>query len=37
MKAEIAAEGPCCIVEQKPHFATSMGGLCTNGELNDVR
>ena len=27
MKAEIAAEGPYYIVEQKPRFATTMGGV----------
>lgn len=37
MKAKIAAEGPYYIVEQKPRFATTMGGLCTNDNLNVVK
>lgn len=37
MKATIAAEGPYYIVEQKPRFATTMGGLCTNDNLNVVK
>ncbi len=34
MKAEISAEGPYYIVEQKPRFATTMGGLVTDDHLN---
>ncbi len=37
MKAEIAAQGPYYIVEQKPRFATTMGGVVTNDKLNIVR
>lgn len=37
MKATIATEGPYYIVEQKPRFATTMGGLCTNDNLNVVK
>lgn len=37
MKAEIAAEGPYYIVEQKPRFATTMGGVCTDDHLNIIR
>ncbi len=37
MKAEIAAEGPYYIVEQKPRFATTMGGVCTDDNLNIVK
>lgn len=37
MKATISAEGPYYIVEQKPRFATTMGGVCTNDKLNLVR
>lgn len=37
MKAEISAAGPYYIVEQKPRFATTMGGVCTDGKLNIVR
>ena len=37
MKATIAAEGPYYIVEQKPRFATTMGGLCTDDNLNVVK
>ena len=37
MKAEISAEGPYYIVEQKPRFATTMGGVCTNDKLNLVK
>ena len=37
MKAEIAAEGPYYIVEQKPRFATTMGGVCTDDNLNLVK
>ncbi|MDO4936382.1 MAG: FAD-dependent oxidoreductase [Sutterellaceae bacterium] len=36
MKAEIATEGPYYIVEQKPRFATTMGGLKTNDQLNVI-
>lgn len=36
MKAEISAEGPYYLVEQKPRFATTMGGVCTNDKLNLV-
>ncbi|MBS6616827.1 MAG: FAD-binding protein, partial [Sutterella wadsworthensis] len=36
MKAEISAEGPYYIVEQRPRFATTMGGLCTNDKLNVI-
>lgn len=36
MKAEIASEGPYYIVEQKPRFATTMGGLKTNDQLNVI-
>ena len=37
MKAEISAEGPYYIVEQKPRFATTMGGVCTDDYLNIIR
>lgn len=37
MKAEIAAEGLYYIVEQKPRFATTMGGVCTDDHLNIIR
>ena len=37
MKAEISAEGPYYIVEQKPRFATTMGGVCTDDNLNLVK
>ena len=37
MKAEISAEGPYYIVEQKPRFATTMGGVCTDDKLNLVK
>lgn len=37
MKSEIASHGPYYIVEQKPRFATTMGGLVTNDKLNVVR
>ena len=37
MKAEIAAEGPYYIVEQKARFATTMGGVCTDDNLNMVK
>lgn len=37
MKKEISSEGPYYIVEQKPRFATTMGGLLTNDKLNVVR
>ncbi len=37
MKAQISAEGPYYIVEQKPRFATTMGGVCTNDSLNLVK
>lgn len=37
MKAEISAEGPYYIVEQKPRFATTMGGVCTDDHLNIIR
>lgn len=33
MKAEISEQGPYYIVEQKPRFATTMGGLVTNDKL----
>ena len=36
MKATIATEGPYYIVEQKPRFATTMGGVCTDDNLNLV-
>ena len=36
MKAEIASEGPYYIVEQKPRFATTMGGLKTDSHLNVI-
>lgn len=36
MKAEISAEGPYYIVEQKPRFATTMGGLKTDSHLNVI-
>ena len=29
-------EGPYYIVEQRPRFATTMGGLCTNDKLNVI-
>ncbi len=37
MKAQIASEGPYYIVEQKPRFATTMGGVCTDDHLNIVK
>lgn len=37
MKAEISAQGPYYIVEQKPRFATTMGGLMTNDDLNVIK
>ncbi len=37
MKAEISAQGPYYIVEQKPRFATTMGGLMTNDSLNVIK
>lgn len=37
MKAEISAEGPYYIVEQKPRFATTMGGVCTDDNLNLIK
>ena len=37
MKAEIAAQGPYYIVEQKPRFATTMGGVCTDDHLNLIQ
>lgn len=37
MKAEISADGPYYIVEQKPRFATTMGGVCTDDHLNLIR
>ena len=37
MKAEISAEGPYYVVEQKPRFATTMGGVCTDDHLNIIR
>lgn len=37
MKSEISSHGPYYIVEQKPRFATTMGGLVTNDKLNVVR
>lgn len=37
MAAEISAEGPYYIVEQKPRFATTMGGVCTDDHLNIVK
>ena len=37
MKAEIAAEGPYYIVEQKPRFATTMGGVMTDDNLNIIK
>lgn len=36
MKAEISAKGPYYIVEQKPRFATTMGGVVTDDSLNIV-
>ncbi len=36
MKSEIDVEGPFYIVEQKPRFATTMGGLVTDTTLNVV-
>ena len=37
MKESISAEGPYYIVEQKPRMATTMGGLCTDDNMNVVR
>lgn len=37
MKSSISSHGPYYIVEQKPRFATTMGGLVTNEKLNVVR
>ena len=37
MKSEISSHGPYYIVEQKARFATTMGGLVTDGKLNVVR
>lgn len=37
MNATISAEGPYYIVEQKPRFATTMGGVCTDDHLNIVK
>lgn len=37
MKAEIAADGPYYIVEQKPRFATTMGGVMTDDNLNIIK
>lgn len=37
MNAKIASEGPYYIVEQKPRMATTMGGVCTDDNLNIVR
>lgn len=36
MRAEISTDGPYYIVEQKPRFATTMGGLCTDKNLNVI-
>ncbi|MFU0841179.1 MAG: FMN-bind domain-containing protein [Burkholderia sp.] len=36
MNAEISATGPYYIVEQKPRFATTMGGVVTDDNLNIV-
>ena len=33
LKAEISAEGPYYIVEQKPRFATTLGGVCATNNL----
>ncbi len=37
MKAEISAQGPYYIVEQKPRFATTMGGVMTDDNLNIIK
>ena len=37
MNAEMSAKGPYYIVEQKPRFATTMGGVCTDDNLNIVK
>ena len=37
MKATISAKGPYYIVEQKPRFATTMGGLMTDDNLNVIK
>lgn len=37
MKKTIDAKGPYYIVEQKPRFATTMGGVMTNDSLNVIR
>ncbi len=36
MKKTISSDGPFYIVEQKPRFATTMGGLCTTDSLNVI-
>lgn len=37
MKATIASEDPYYIVEQKPRFATTMSGVCTDDNLNLIK
>ncbi len=37
MNAPISETGPYYIVEQKPRFATTMGGVCTDDHLNVIR
>lgn len=37
MKSSISSHGPYYLVEQKPRFATTMGGLVTNEKLNVIR
>ena len=37
MNAQISAEGPYYIVEQQPRFATTMGGVCTDDNLNMIK
>lgn len=36
LKAEISAEGPYYIVEQKPRFATTLGGVCATNDLEVI-
>ena len=37
MKATISDQGPYYIVEQKPRFATTMGGIMTNQHMQVIR
>lgn len=37
MNAQISDKGPYYIVEQQPRFATTMGGVCTDDNLNMIK